>query len=164
MPGNGYYTVGIKPCIMDRISHVTNVFYPGMFYPSTLIIMMNEVKMKRYPVKMHDLDWDFSGGYKNLTIRSDVRSWLYENYNSLLPEYRKKYNNKSYMTFVNYFLGNLFESKLDTQKNMIKLVESDFKWLQKEHEGDNSVPFEEFVCLYLNRVLSKDRVVQDIRS
>ncbi len=44
MPGKGYSTVGMKPAITNRLQEATDLNYPGMFLPSTLIIMMNEVK------------------------------------------------------------------------------------------------------------------------
>ena len=44
MPGKGYSTVGLKPVILNRLQEVTEKNYPGMFLPSTLIIMMNEIK------------------------------------------------------------------------------------------------------------------------
>ena len=44
MPGKGYSTVGMKPVITSRLQEATDKSYPGMFLPSTLIIIMNEVK------------------------------------------------------------------------------------------------------------------------
>lgn len=64
MPSNGYSTIGLKPAILAKLQRVTDEYYPGMFIPSTLIIMMNEIKRD-------DLI--------SLTIRSDVKSWLQKN-------------------------------------------------------------------------------------
>ena len=44
MPGKGYSTIGVKPLVMEKLQQVTDNNYLGMFLPSTLIIMMNEVK------------------------------------------------------------------------------------------------------------------------
>jgi len=43
MPGKGYSTIGVKPAVMERVQYSTDRNYLGMFLPSTLIIMMNEV-------------------------------------------------------------------------------------------------------------------------
>jgi hypothetical protein len=51
-----------------------------MFPPSTLIIMMNEIKRGYYFVEMHNIKPDFSGRYRSVTIRSDVKQWFEENY------------------------------------------------------------------------------------
>ena len=51
-----------------------------MFLPSTLIIMVNEIKRGCYEAGTHNVKLDFSGYYTSLTIRSDVKIWLEDNY------------------------------------------------------------------------------------
>ena len=79
MPGKGYSTVGLKPVILNRLQEVTERNYPGMFLPSTLIIMMNEIKRGYYSVEPHKIRIDLTGRYNSITIRSDVHEWLEEN-------------------------------------------------------------------------------------
>ncbi len=167
MPSVGYSTVGLKRCIMTRLHEVTDRFYPGMFYPSTLIIMMNEVKLGRYSVQSHQIALDLSGDYKTLTIRSDVGNWLRESYQTLGEQYKSEYPVKSFASFVNYFLGNLFESKLDAQRNVIRLEESEFEWLWKEYSKQNSnetVTFERFADSYINELLYKIKAARELLS
>lgn len=167
MPSVGYSTVGLKRCIMTRLHEVTDQFYPGMFYPSTLIIMMNEVKLGRYSVQSHPITLDLSGDYKTLTIRSDVGNWLRESYRVLGEQYKLEYPVKSFASFVNYFLGNLFESKLDAQRNVIRLEESEFEWLWKEYNKQNSsesVTFERFADSYINELLYKIKAARELLS
>ena len=83
MPSRGYETIGLKPAILQRLQVATDEHYPGMFLPSALIIMMNEIKRGQYTVDMHNLKIDFSGRYSSLTLRSDVKEWLVENHKSL---------------------------------------------------------------------------------
>ncbi len=163
MPGEGYSTIGLKPTITSRLQNLTSVFYPGMFLPSTLIILMNETKLGYYSVEMHNFVLDLSGRYNTLTIRSDVKEWLKENFELLGDEYKKKYQIKCFANFVSYFLANLFESKFDAQNHVIRLKESDFEWLQMEYKkqqktvNDKShvVTFERFADSYINEILSK---------
>jgi tRNA(Met) C34 N-acetyltransferase TmcA len=56
--------------------------------------MMNEIKHGYYSVGLHNVRPDFSGQYTSLTIRSNVKSWLQQNYVELREEYNKKYGNK----------------------------------------------------------------------
>ena len=76
VPSNWYSTIGLKPAILTKLQRATDECYPGMFIPSTLIIMMNEIKRGCYPVGLHNVRPDFSGQYISLPIRSDVKSWL----------------------------------------------------------------------------------------
>jgi hypothetical protein len=94
VPSNGYSTIGLKPAILAKLQRATDEYYPGMFIPSTLIIMMNEIKHGYYSVGLHNVRPDFSGQYTSLTIRSNVKSWLQQNYVELREEYNKKYGNK----------------------------------------------------------------------
>ena len=63
MPTKGYATVGLKPAILTKLQKQTDEYYPGMFLPSALIIIMNEIKRGFYSTEMHPIKIDFSGGY-----------------------------------------------------------------------------------------------------
>ena len=134
MPSQGYATIGLKPAILTRLEDETDKVYPGMFLPSALIIMMNEVKRGYYSVEMHTLKADFSGQYTSLTIRSDVKSWLEEKYSALKDDYDKKYKANSFTQFAGIFMLNLFKSKEASQNNIVRLKEADFRWLVEEYE------------------------------
>ncbi|HJZ23864.1 MAG TPA: hypothetical protein VJ201_05380, partial [Candidatus Babeliales bacterium] len=129
MPGQGYSTIGLKPEILKKLQHVTDEYFPGMFLPSTLIIMMNEIKRDYYYINSHNLKLNLDGSYNTITIRSDVKEWLEANYNIFGEEYKKKYHVKSFTHFLSYFLVNMFQSKAEAQNHIIKLKASDFKWL-----------------------------------
>lgn len=134
MPGTGYSTLSLKPSILALLGDITDKFYPGMFYPSTLIILMNEVKQGRYTIKSYKHRIDFSGKYSTLTVRSDVKGWMDAHHEEHKEQYRNAYGTKSYSHFVSYFLANLFESKYESQNNVIRLRVSDFEWLRSEYE------------------------------
>src|SRR5438105_11267701 len=116
VPSQGYATIGLKPAVLTRLEQDTDRFYPGMFLPSALIIMMNEVKRGYYSVEMHAVKADFSGQYTSLTIRSDVKVWLEENYGVLKVDYYKKYNENSFTQFTGVFMLNQFDSKASSQR------------------------------------------------
>lgn len=169
MPGKGYSTIGLKPTIYSRMQNLTETFYPGMFLPSTLIILMNEIQRGYYSIDMHRLSLDLSGRYNTITIRSDVKNWLTENYTLLGEEYTKKYKIKSFANFISYFLANLFESKFNSQNHVIRLKESDFDWLQKEYVlqqknkvKTQQVTFDRFADTYVNNILDKLRKARDL--
>ena len=170
MPSKGYSTIGLKPSVLSLLESLTNTFYPGMFLPSTLIILMNEVKMERYSIESHKIVVDLSGRYNTLTIRSDVKSWMEENYKQLSEEYEKKYHIKCFAHFAGYFLTNLFESKFASQRNVIKLKESDFEWLQKAFQKNcksaknrnECISFERFADSYVNELLQKIKTAKEI--
>ena len=61
MPGKGYSTIGVKPAVMEKLQQITDKNFLGMFLPSTLIIMMNEVKAGRYTIHAHKLRLDLTG-------------------------------------------------------------------------------------------------------
>lgn len=82
---------------------------------------------------MHNITVDFSGRYTSLTIRSDVKNWIKENYENLMDEYKRKYKTKSFTQFAGIFMLNMFESKTSTQSYILKLKESDFRWLVEEY-------------------------------
>ena len=88
MPGKGYSTIGLKPDLLARLHNITNTYYPGMFLPSTLIIMMNEVKRGYYSVNFHNIKLDSSGRYNSITIRLDVDDWLKENARKAYEKYK----------------------------------------------------------------------------
>lgn len=170
MPGKGYSTIGLKPSVLSLLESLTNTFYPGMFLPSTLIILMNEVKLGRYSVESHRSTVDLSGRYSTLTIRSDIKSWLEGNYQQLSEEYEKRYKIKCFAHFTGYFLVNLFDSKFDSQRNIIQLKESDFEWLQKEYQKHcrlvanrtERLSFERFADVHINELLQKIRTAKEI--
>ncbi len=170
MPGKGYSTVGMKPVITTRLQDATDKNYPGMFLPSTLIIIMNEVKLGYYSVEPHKIKLDLSGRYNTVTIRSDVKDWLEENYENLGAKYEERYGVKCFTKFVSYFIVNMLESKNDAQNHTISLKESDFEWLQieyrklKNNSNDHQdVPsFERFADMYINNLFGKIKAAKEI--
>jgi hypothetical protein len=163
VPSQGYATIGLKPAILTRLQKDTDEFYPGMFLPSALIIMMNEVKRGFYSVEMHNVKADFSGRYTSLTIRSDVKAWLEENYEKLKDDYDRKYRANSFTQFAGLFMLNMFESKAAAQNNIVRIKEADFRWLVAEYEKrkqDYKVKygvqsFEQFADIFLKELLDK---------
>jgi hypothetical protein len=163
LPSQGYATIGLKPAILAKLQKDTDEFYPGMFLPSALIIMMNEIKRGYYSVEMHNINADFSGLYTSLTIRSDVKSWLEENYENLEEEYDIKYKTNSYTQFAGIFMLNMFESKAAAQDNVIRLKEADFRWLVEEYgkrkqdyKAKHGVyTFEQFADVFLKELLDR---------
>lgn len=163
MPSQGYATIGLKPAILAKLQKDTDEFYPGMFLPSALIIMMNEIKRGYYSVEMHNINADFSGVYTSLTIRSDVKYWLEENYENLKEEYDTKYKTNSYTQFAGIFMLNIFESKAASQNNIIRLKEADFRWLveefgkrKQEYKAKHGVyTFEQFADVFLKELLDR---------
>ena len=170
MPGKGYSTVGLKPTIISKLQDITAKNYPGMFLPSTLIIMMNEVKMGYYSVESHNIRLDLSGHYNTITIRSDVQQWLETNHENLGKEYEHRYQAKCFTKFASYFIINMIESKLNTQNYSINLKESDFEWLQEEYQkqknsikNTHEIPsFERFADVYINNLFSKIKSAKEI--
>ena len=163
MPSKGYATIGLKPAIITRLQKDTDEFYPGMFLPSALIIMMNEVKRGFYSVEMHNIKADFSGRYTSLTIRSDVKEWLEENYEKLMGDYDRKYKASNFTQFAGVFMLNMFESKAAAQGNVVRIKEADFRWLVEEYEKRKQEyrarygvqSFEQFADLFLKELLEK---------
>ena len=167
MPGKGYSTFGMKPAITSRLQEATDKSYPGMFLPSTLIIIMNEIKRGYYSVESHKIKLDLSGRYNTITIRSDVKEWLAENHEKLGKEYEERYNVKCFTKFVSYFIVNMLESKSDAQNHAISLKESDFNWLQQEYKKQKKnlkgIPnFEQFADIYINDLLGKIKAAKEI--
>jgi hypothetical protein len=148
---------------LAKLQKDTDEFYPGMFLPSALIIMMNEIKRGYYSVEMHNINADFSGVYTSLTIRSDVKYWLEENYENLKEEYDTKYKTNSYTQFAGIFMLNIFESKAAAQNNIIRLKEADFRWLveefgkrKQEYKAKHGVyTFEQFADVFLKELLDR---------
>lgn len=170
MPGKGYSTIGLKPSIIKELHSVTDKYYPGMFLPSTLIIVMNEVKRGYYVPEMHGIKIDLSGRYNSLTIRSDVEEWLKENYKNLFDEYAEKYSIDNFAQFVSYFIMNLFQSKAEAQNYVIRLKASEFKWLiqeykkRKKENDDETGSFEIFADEFLRNLLEKVNEARKILS
>jgi len=166
MPSKGYSTIGLKPTIIKKLHDATDEYFPGMFVPSTLIIIMNEIKLGSFSIDSRDIKIDLEGQYGSITIRSDVKQWLEENYNNLGSAYKKKYRTKSFAQFLSYFLVNMLESKSEAQNHVIKLKAADFKWLVEEYRksqaGSNKEysvqTFESFSNEFLKELL--DRVNQ----
>lgn len=131
--------------------------------------MMNEIHLGYYSVDMHRLSLDLSGRYNTITIRSDVKNWLNDNYELLGENYKEKYNVKCFANFLSYFLANLFESKFDSQNHVIRLKESDFEWLQKEYKKEQKnkikskqITFERFADSYVNDILSRMKKAREV--
>jgi hypothetical protein len=170
LPSQGYATIGLKPAILSKLQKDTNEFYPGMFLPSALIIMMNEIKRGYYSVEMHNINADFSGLYTSLTIRSDVKSWLEENYENLKEENDIKYKTNSFTQFAGIFMLNMFESKAAAQNNVIRLKEADFRWLveeygkrKQEYKAKHGVyTFEQFADVFLKELLDRVNAAKNI--
>ena len=172
MPSDGYSTIGLKPAVLLKLQEATDRYYPGMFIPSTLIIMMNEIKRGHYCVGMHSIRPDFSGRYTSLTIRSDVKSWLLENYTNLHEDYVRKYGTNSFTRFACVFMLNMLESKAGIQNNMLRLREPDFLWLmdkynekkqQYQHKYGTQT-FEQFTDVFLREMLEKIDAAKRILS
>jgi len=170
MPGKGYATIGLKPSVLAKLQETTDKNYPGMFLPSTLIIMMNEIKKGYYRVESHNIRLDPSGNYTTITIRSDVQQWFEANYKELGEEYEKKYRVKCFTKFVSYFILNILESKFNIQTRAINIKENDFEWLKKEYEKKihshgnlyENLSFEEFADIYINGLFEKIKSAREI--
>jgi hypothetical protein len=163
VPSQGYATIGLKPAILTKLEKITDEYYPGMFVPSALIIMMNEVKRGYYTVDACTIKEDFAGRYTSLTIRSDVKAWLDANYEKYKEEYNRKYKANSFTQFASYFMLNMFESKAKSQNFILKLKEADFAWLEAEYQKrkqeyrtKHSVyTFEQFADVFLKELLDR---------
>ena len=169
MPGKGYSTIGVKPSVMERLQQITDKNYPGMFLPSTLIIMMNEVKAERYTIHAHKLRLDLTGRYNTITIRSDIKEWLKSNYEENKEEYLELYNVKCFTRFVSYFIVNMIESKNDLENNALKMNEGDFKLLHDEYKKRRkttakyrTVNFEQFVDGFVSEIIEKVRIARKV--
>ena len=170
MPKSGYSTLGLKPSTLSLLESLTDTFYPGMFLPSTLIMLMNEVRRGSYQVSMHPVSVSRSGRYKTLTVRSDVRGWLEDTYAESSAEYKKRYNTRCFAHFVSYFVANIFKSKFGAQHNVIKLKESDFKWLHAEYQKHKKAggasydtsSFERFADSYVNDLLGRVKAAREM--
>ncbi|MBM2819880.1 MAG: hypothetical protein HW410_1562 [Nitrosarchaeum sp.] len=172
MPGIGYGSIGLKPHILAGLQKITDDYYPGMFLPSSLIIMMNETKRGFYKVESHENRLDLSGKYGSVTVRSDVKEWLEKNYELLKDDYKERYKVENFTQFISYFLTNTFESKRDSQKNVIQLNESEFTWLHSEYKKRRKEyaqkydirTFERFADVYIKQLLEKVQEAKKILS
>ena len=170
MPMKGYATIGLKPSILNKLQNLTDKYYPGMFLPSALIIMMNEIKRGYYSVEMYNLKIDFSGMYTSLTIRQDVKTWLKDNYDIYREEYIRKYKLRNFTQFAGIFMINMFESKAKTNQYTIKLKEADFLWLQEEYEKRKDeyktkfgiYEFDKFADLFIREIFEKINLAKKI--
>ena len=169
MPGKGYSTIGVKPSVMERLQQITDKNYPGMFLPSTLIIMMNEVKAERYSIHTHKLRLDLTGRYNTITIRADIKEWLKSNYGENKEKYLELYNVKCFTKFVSYFIVNMIESKNDLENNALKMNESDFTWLHEEFKKRRKTTakyrtanFEQFVDGFVSEIIEKVRTAREV--
>jgi len=170
MPSQGYVTIGLKPIAFSKLQKARDEYFPGMFLPSALIIVMNEIKRQDYSMKMYNIGLDFSGKSTSLTIRSDIKQWLVENYNNLNEKYNKKYGSSSFTQFASYFMINMFESKAESHNYNINLKESDFKWLKDEYEKRKQeykikhdvYTFERFADLFLKEILQRLNSAKEI--
>ena len=169
MPGKGYSTIGVKPAVMQKLQQVTDRNYLGMFLPSTLIIMMNEVRAGRYTIHTHKLRLDLTGRYNTITIRSDIKEWLKSNYEEYKEEYLELYNVKCFTRFVSYFLVNMIESKNDLENNALKMNEGDFKWLRDEYKKRKrsdpkykTMNFEQFVDGFVSEIIGKVKTARAV--
>ena len=169
MPGKGYSTIGVKPAVMERLQQITDKNYLGMFLPSTLIIMMNEVKAERYTIHAHKLRLDLTGRYNTITIRSDIKEWLKSNYEENKEEYLELYNVKCFTRFVSYFIVNMIESKNDLENNALKMNEGDFKLLHDEYKKRRKTTakyrtanFEQFVDGFVSEIIEKVRTARKV--
>jgi hypothetical protein len=170
VPSQGYATIGLKPAILTRLQKDTDDFYPGMFLPSALIIMMNEVKRGFYSMEMNNIKADFTGRYTSLTIRSDVKTWFEENYEKLEDDYDMKYKTNSFTQFAGVFMLNMFESKAAAQNNVVRIKEADFRWLVEEYENRKHEyrakhgvqSFEQFADIFLKELLEKVHAAKKI--
>ena len=169
MPGKGYSTIGVKPAVMERLQQITDRNYLGMFLPSTLIIMMNEVKAERYSIHTHKLRLDLTGRYNTITIRADIKEWLKSNYGENKEKYLELYNVKCFTKFVSYFIVNMIESKNDLENNALKMNESDFTWLHEEFKKRRKTTakyrtanFEQFVDGFVSEIIEKVKTAREV--
>lgn len=172
MPSVGYATIGLKPSILSKLQSATDEYYPGMFLPSALIIMMNEIKRGQYCVEMYNSKIDFSGAYTSLTVRLDVKTWLKENYEINKDAYTKKYRLKNFTQFAGIFMLNVFESKTKSNNFLVKLKESDFLWLEEEYKKRkeiykneySSIDFDKFADLFIKEIFDRMNHARKILS
>jgi len=169
MPGKGYSTIGVKPAVMEKLHQITDRNYLGMFLPSTLIIMMNEVKAGRYTIRTRKLRLDLTGRYNTITIRSDIKEWLKSSYEENKEKYLELYNVKCFTKFVSYFIVNMIESKNDLENNALKMNEGDFKWLRDEYKKRRKTTakyrtanFEQFVDGFVSEIVEKVRTARQV--
>ena len=154
MPREGYTTIDIKPATSKKLQKMTELMQTA-FVPTTLIMLMNEIRNEKYDIRLYRFSSELPGNYTSLTIRVDVTDWLWEKFREFGKEYEKKYNVKHFTKFVNYFILNVIESKIDYENKSINLIDSNFNWLQKEYQKhEMNLTFENFANVYLNNLFS----------
>ena len=158
MPKEGFATIAIKPTTNEKLQKITDQIH-SMFIPSTLIMLMNEIKNKEYDVHQHNQSSDLRGNYIAITIRDDVIEWFEEKFEEFGEEYESKYEIKKFTKFVNYFILNMIESRIDFQNQSIHLNTSNFVWFQNKYQKQkknlHDLTFEEFTNIYIGDLLSK---------
>ena len=133
---------------------------------------MNETKRGVYKVEPYEIRIDLSGRYNSVMVRSDVKEWLEKNYELLKDDYKERYKVENFTQFISYFLINTFESKRDSQKNVIQLNESEFTWLHSEYKKRRKEyvqkydirTFERFADMYIKQLLEKVQEAKKILS
>src|SRR5437867_12324948 len=119
---------------------------------------------------MNNIRADFTGRYTSLTIRSDVKTWVEENYEKLEDDYVRKYKANSFTLFAGVFMLNMFESKAASQINVVRIKEAVFRWLVKVYENRKKAyrakhgvqSFEQFVDIFLKEVLETVKTAKRI--
>ena len=156
MPRVGFATIALKPITNEKLQKMTNQMH-SMFIPSTLIMLMNEIRNGEYNIHLHRISLDLPGNYISITIRDDVNEWLEKKFKEFAKDYEEKYQIKRFTKFVNYFILNILESKIDSKIKSINLNQFNFAWLQKEYQKQNlqSLTFEEFTNNYISNLFSK---------
>jgi len=167
VPGKGFFTIPIKPLTVEKLQKMTEKMH-SMFIPTTLFMMMNEIENGDYILYTHKFSMDLPGNYISITIRSDVHDWLEKNFEKFAEEYAKIYHVKrfTFTKFVNYFIINMLESKIQSQNQIINLNEVNFSWLQKEYQKQKRImqdlTFEEFTNTYIGNLflnIDKEKII-----
>ena len=158
MPRVGFTTIALKPITNERLQKMTDQMH-SMFIPSTLIMLMNEIRNGEYNICSHGLSLDLPGNYISITIRNDVNEWLRQKFKEFAKEYKEKYQAKHFTKFMNYFILNMLESKIDSKIQSVNLDQSNFVWLQKKYQKQKKnlqgLTFEEFTNIYIRNLFSE---------
>ncbi len=161
MPNKGFHTIPLKSIVIKKLQKITDEMYCGMFIPSTLIMMINEIKKKNYIIFTSKQILDLPGRYVSITVRSDVYQWLKEKNKILAAEYENKYKIKRFAKFVNYFILNMVDSKIYSQNMSINLNESNFNLLQTEYKDRKknlqNLTFDEFVNIHIRNSFTNNK-------
>jgi len=161
------FPLNMKPTTKAMLQNVTDKYYPQMFLPSTLIMLMAETKRKRYSIKTHEIKLDLSGNYLSMNIRFDIKDWIVAHRKKLGKKYEEKYGVAHYTDFTAYFIANVIESKNDAQINPVILKRVNLNLLQTEYKKRKSKlkklsSFEQFTDMYIDELLVKIREMREI--